>query len=897
MIRIAKIRLRMHLGAVLIGSLLFSASVGCRRSTFSQAEEKLDKLSDDLFAVIFMRPDRLKKTILSPTHPFGSLVPGQFSPGKIRNLPLEELYVAIQLNSDSQPLHESNLSSQFDYSVDARLSEELNAQQVIDHWRKSILEKGYEKFPEPIKRDIAGKECWVFPSGTFFPPRNLYGDLSFLDKEGEPAERGINVGHEFGHRSFFQGDTPGGAIIVFEGIDRNFLKENKLCIALNLSVVATHHTDVEYHVAKFHLRNPKTGVRSAEQTIGARSYIDQTIEFPCSLDVVSSDNKLSKGDLLDDLVSDGKLEVVIHGTRKGIFYGLGKDNVSIQSRQNEYLFQDGKRICVATSTAQLADLIETPGGLAGQLIGGVKRDSDFFLINRMKPGTVKLTNAILGTFGLEELVFPSGSKPSSMTVEVNSKTPEELVKVSIKNVADSLKREYEFAADKYESKLSREASNRFMRHNAAGNLVSFAFDGIPFQLFRQPDLQTITYRVETIVKEIREQIQFRHKNKTLDITFSLPKSLREISEHDKDILSVFDEISANVCFWLEWFDEFEDASARAVAKQIDDPNALWFRAHSLSFNCQREFDGYPLRYSWIRKGIELLLDDAQRHPDSVDSLFMAAVFIGAKIGRSDDRKPLEKIFQSDEKLLERCKKYVDLEATHNLNGQPDPLLLSKALVEYCIDKLEQSEPNTQIPTWMFYHQPPVCQSGYAIKLDENGKFEEATKEWKKAGELYAELEKKLSELPTPEVELMGGGTAQGDLPRWTQWEYWQSRCRVEVHPEIRLARKLAYEAKQLKADGSDKKAQLLRHALYQLTNIPLELLDDFFLVSADFKDIISELRAALATQKIPLADGARDYLKIIESAPKRPERSIVGGSYIFPLNYKRLDESEDNEDF
>ena len=46
----------------------------------------------------------------------------------------------------------------------------------------------------------------------------VFGDLHFLDKNGEPQERGINVGDIWEHRSYIEGSTPERAVYLFEGV-------------------------------------------------------------------------------------------------------------------------------------------------------------------------------------------------------------------------------------------------------------------------------------------------------------------------------------------------------------------------------------------------------------------------------------------------------------------------------------------------------------------------------------------------------------------------------------------------------------------------------------------------------------------------------------------------------
>ena len=46
----------------------------------------------------------------------------------------------------------------------------------------------------------------------------IYGKLSFRDRAGQPAEKGINVGKEWTYRSYIEGGTLAAAVWTFQGI-------------------------------------------------------------------------------------------------------------------------------------------------------------------------------------------------------------------------------------------------------------------------------------------------------------------------------------------------------------------------------------------------------------------------------------------------------------------------------------------------------------------------------------------------------------------------------------------------------------------------------------------------------------------------------------------------------
>ena len=71
----------------------------------------------------------------------------------------------------------------------------------------------------------------------------IYGKLQFLDREGNPALKGISVGAEWEYRSYIEGRSLASAIWTFRGVSEKDYGDN-LPLALTLSVFRTFKGDI-----------------------------------------------------------------------------------------------------------------------------------------------------------------------------------------------------------------------------------------------------------------------------------------------------------------------------------------------------------------------------------------------------------------------------------------------------------------------------------------------------------------------------------------------------------------------------------------------------------------------------------------------------------------------------
>jgi len=162
----------------------------------------------------------------------------------------------------------------------------------------------------------------------------VYGKLRFLDRKGQPAEKGINVGDEWTYRSYIEGGTSGAAIWTFEGITEEKFPEG-LPVEMTLGVFRTHKGKIEKGIAgSLSVRNPETGLRRTAAIFTAEELKIDTHFIPRTL--TSSIRGERDVDLFQDIVVDGRLEIVLRCLDKQQFYGAAQPDLYLRARDASF---------------------------------------------------------------------------------------------------------------------------------------------------------------------------------------------------------------------------------------------------------------------------------------------------------------------------------------------------------------------------------------------------------------------------------------------------------------------------------------------------------------------------------------------------------------------------------
>ena len=166
----------------------------------------------------------------------------------------------------------------------------------------------------------------------------VYGQLRFLDRTGQPAERGVNVGDEWAYRSFIAGGTSAAAVWTFQGITEDQFPDG-LPVELNIEVFRTYKGDIEKGVlGSLAVRNPKTGVKSAEQIFESKEFVVDRQEIPRELETRGG----KKLDLFRDLVSDGTVEIWLRCAEPEQYFGAAQTSMYLRAGDASFVLNFAK---------------------------------------------------------------------------------------------------------------------------------------------------------------------------------------------------------------------------------------------------------------------------------------------------------------------------------------------------------------------------------------------------------------------------------------------------------------------------------------------------------------------------------------------------------------------------
>jgi hypothetical protein len=162
----------------------------------------------------------------------------------------------------------------------------------------------------------------------------LYGKLRFLDRKGEPAEKGVNTGDEWTYRSYVEGGTLAAAIWTFDGVTKSNFPERQfpdgLPVEMQLGVFRTYKADIEKGVmASLWVRNP-----GKEDNKPVRVRVFESKEFATDVKHLPLKIQGPEGkplDLFEDFVDDGKIEVWVRCEDMAQYIGAAQPDLYLRA--------------------------------------------------------------------------------------------------------------------------------------------------------------------------------------------------------------------------------------------------------------------------------------------------------------------------------------------------------------------------------------------------------------------------------------------------------------------------------------------------------------------------------------------------------------------------------------
>ncbi len=194
---------------------------------------------------------------------------------------------------------------------------------VRGHWHQVWIE------------NRGGRQHYVLgpPEGMFVARIiHLADDLTFLDREGRPTKKGLNVGNQWHYRGYIEGNSRMAARWRFRNITPQRYPKG-LPLEMTLSVFRAHKGDIERGIlGSIVLENPRTGMRSVAQNFIAREYSVFQMLIPRFLKAKDPENPdlELEVDLFDSLVDNGELIIEIQCLESRQYFGMAKPDLYIK---------------------------------------------------------------------------------------------------------------------------------------------------------------------------------------------------------------------------------------------------------------------------------------------------------------------------------------------------------------------------------------------------------------------------------------------------------------------------------------------------------------------------------------------------------------------------------------
>jgi hypothetical protein len=181
--------------------------------------------------------------------------------------------------------------------------------------------------------------------------RPLRGTLRFLDRDGRPSTKGISVGSEWAYRQYIEGGSLAAAIWKFEGVTEREYGEG-LPLEMIVRVFRTYKGVIEKGIkGSVRVRNPVSGL----------------LFIPRKLSTTSTDGGTRQVDLFQDIVADGRVEVILQCLEPAQYYGVAQADFYLRAGNGSFALNYAKS-CLGILFSML--LVTAMGVMFSTFLGG-----------------------------------------------------------------------------------------------------------------------------------------------------------------------------------------------------------------------------------------------------------------------------------------------------------------------------------------------------------------------------------------------------------------------------------------------------------------------------------------------------------------------------------------------
>jgi hypothetical protein len=174
------------------------------------------------------------------------------------------------------------------------------------------------------------------PDGLLEARRPLRGRLRFLDREGRPSDRGISVGAEWAYRQYIEGGTLAAAIWTFDGVTEERFPDG-IPLEMLVRVFRTYKGEIEQGIpGSIRLRNPQNGLQSDPFYFTAKEFTIDSLLVPREVSTTTVDGGTRQAALFGELVSDGRVEVVLQCLAPAQYYGVAQADFYLRAGEGSF---------------------------------------------------------------------------------------------------------------------------------------------------------------------------------------------------------------------------------------------------------------------------------------------------------------------------------------------------------------------------------------------------------------------------------------------------------------------------------------------------------------------------------------------------------------------------------
>ncbi|MEO1972729.1 MAG: hypothetical protein ABGX07_14300, partial [Pirellulaceae bacterium] len=168
----------------------------------------------------------------------------------------------------------------------------------------------------------------------------MFGELSFFARDGKPSKEGINVGEEWGYRGYIEGGSLGRFEFDFPDVKAKDFPDG-LPFELNISVFRTHKGTITRGIlgtiSLVNIDPNSEYVQSSPIHFNATEFVVDKKFIPRKIGARNrKTGEIDEIDLFDELVSDGKLRVVIQCSERGQYFGAAQRDVYLRAADQPF---------------------------------------------------------------------------------------------------------------------------------------------------------------------------------------------------------------------------------------------------------------------------------------------------------------------------------------------------------------------------------------------------------------------------------------------------------------------------------------------------------------------------------------------------------------------------------